>query len=477
MVKFNREKLRDKVYACWIGKNIGGTMGTPYEGRTEMQDISGFATKSGAPLPNDDLDLQLIWLKAMREVGPEKLNSKILSEYWIDLITPFWNEYGVSKSNLRGGLIAPLCGEYNNPWKDSNGAWIRTEVWACLTPALPEKTIRFSYEDASVDHGMGEGTYAAIFVAAIESAAFVINDIRTLLEIGLSKIPPECRVYKSVKIAIDAYDSGKDYKEARKLVVDDILKDLGWFQAPANVAFVVIGMLYGEGDFKKSMIIAINCGDDTDCTGATIGSIFGIMNGTAGIPKDWQEHIGDEIITISVNRGACYVPRTCSELTDWVMQTIPSTIKFSSVVLHDGEDDFSEVTKESFMGADFANSLGKRSRYSFTESFTYANALVEYDRAPDIAPNGEIGVKVTLYNQTPCQKIIKLRWLLPDGFTVSEGKKAISLHTATRYTASSESVSFKINAGEKVEAVNRLYLEVTCEGRPTVGMLPIVLLG
>ena len=88
MVRLNREEYRDKVYACWIGKNIGGTMGGPYEAKTELLDIKGFETGSGAPLPNDDLDLQLIWLKAMEEYGPYQLSSQVLAEYWISFIPP-----------------------------------------------------------------------------------------------------------------------------------------------------------------------------------------------------------------------------------------------------------------------------------------------------------------------------------------------------------------------------------------------------
>ncbi|MBR3866790.1 MAG: ADP-ribosylglycohydrolase family protein, partial [Butyricicoccus sp.] len=69
-MKLNFQNYKDKVSACWIGKNIGGTMGTPYEGRHEMQDIQGFVTKPGEVLPNDDLDLQLVWLRALENVGP-----------------------------------------------------------------------------------------------------------------------------------------------------------------------------------------------------------------------------------------------------------------------------------------------------------------------------------------------------------------------------------------------------------------------
>ena len=81
-MKLNFNQYQDKVYACWIGKNIGGTMGAPYEGRREILDIKGFASEPGIPLPNDDLDLQLVWLRAMEKAGPHTLNASILADYW-----------------------------------------------------------------------------------------------------------------------------------------------------------------------------------------------------------------------------------------------------------------------------------------------------------------------------------------------------------------------------------------------------------
>ncbi len=484
MININKDVYRDKVYACWLGKNIGGTMGSPYEGNSNLQDISGFTSESGVPLPNDDLDLQLIWLKAVRDFGPEKVDAHILGEYWMDYITPFPNEYGICKSNMRLGLVPGVSGAYNNQWKDSNGGWIRTEIWATLFPALPEKAIRYCYEDSRVDHGQGEGTYAAIFIAAMESAAFVVSDFRALLDIGLSKIPENCKVYKAVKLVIEAYENGKDWKEARQIIVDTIVKDMGWFQAPGNVAFVVIGMLYGEGDFKKSMIITINCGDDTDCTGATIGSIFGLAYGTACIPEDWKAHIGDEIVTMCVNTGAVSstqctpVPKTCTQLTDWIIETLPACIRRTSVSVTDAENDFSALKLDEFKGNDFSMKLASRYDYCFNIDFIYASALVEYDRAPDIAPNGEIGIRITFDNLSPSQKSLKLDWNLPEGFTV-EGKRIVSIHRyATPYNDGARTTAeFKIKAGETIKDINRAFLHVTSDGRPTVGVIPFVFLG
>ena len=104
-IKLNKKELEDKIYACWIGKNIGGTMGGPYEGCLDMLDIQGFSTEKGEPLPNDDLDLQLVWLRAMQHVGPAGVDANVLAEYWMTVIAPHWKEYGIGKSNIRHGML------------------------------------------------------------------------------------------------------------------------------------------------------------------------------------------------------------------------------------------------------------------------------------------------------------------------------------------------------------------------------------
>ena len=78
----------------------------------------------------------------------------------------------------------------------------------------------------------------------------------------------------------------------------------------------MIGLLYGEGDYKKSLLIAVNCGDDTDCTGATIGALMGIMHGTKVLPEDWVAYIGNRIVTCSINVGTS--PRIPSTIDDLV---------------------------------------------------------------------------------------------------------------------------------------------------------------
>ena len=197
-IKINKKLYRDKVYACWLGKNIGGTMGTPFEGNPNLLDIKIFTSANGEPLPNDDLDLQLVWLHAAEQYG-KRVDARVLADYWMSYIFPNWSEYGMGKRNLRAGMQPPLCGYVSNPYKDSNGSWIRTEIWACMAPGHPEIAVRYAYEDAIIDHAE-EGVYATAFCAAVESAAFVVSDKRELIRIGLSYIPENCLTAQAIRL-------------------------------------------------------------------------------------------------------------------------------------------------------------------------------------------------------------------------------------------------------------------------------------
>ena len=86
--KINIEEFRDKVLGCWTGKNIGGTLGAPMEGKREIFDVTFYMQDlKGNPAPNDDLDLQLVWLKAIEDHGIYNVNERLLGEYWMAHIT------------------------------------------------------------------------------------------------------------------------------------------------------------------------------------------------------------------------------------------------------------------------------------------------------------------------------------------------------------------------------------------------------
>lgn len=490
MIYLNREKLRDKIYACWLGKNIGGTMGTPFEGKRQINHITGFTSPKGEPLPNDDLDLQLVWLHTMELYGAEQTDEGQLGEAWLHYITPHWNEYGIGKTNMTAGLLPPLSGEYNNPWKDSNGAWIRTEIWAGLFPGCPNAAIRYAYYDACVDHGMAEGTMAAIFVEAMESAAFVLPDLQALIAVGLSKIPQDCRVARSVRTAVQAWKSGVTWEEAREVVREES-RDLGWFQAPANIGYTLLGLLYGAGDFKKTLCIAIGCGDDTDCTGATAGSLLGIMYGTAVIPADWKEYIGDRIVTMCLDTGDLQrypAPRSCTELTDRVMALNLDLTRKNGVTVGDGPDSADPADIAAFSGSGFVDEMLSISPYSYRGSFVSGSWRVEFDRQPNIASGESIRVKLTLQNPTTIQQSYDIRWILPEGWTVTGRRHLTTFTDPNRLQAdgsgadvaptfAAAAAEYVLTAGEEIEPVNRLVIEAVQTAHPHAAYIPVVLMG
>lgn len=497
-MKINRTIYKDKVKACWIGKNIGGTIGGPYEGKREILDVKGFLTESGEPMPNDDLDLQLVWLHAVEKEGAKNITAEKLGEYWLSFIPVAFSEYGIAESNMKSGLTPPLSGDAeNNVWKHSNGAWIRTEIWATLAPAMPDVAVRYAIEDAKVDHGMGEGTYAAMFVAAVESAAFALTDVKKLIEVGLSKIPSDCRVYKTIELLCALHDEGKTPVQARNAIqkFNEDLAD-GWFQAPSNVAFAVLGLLYGEGDFKKSMLLAVNCGDDTDCTAATVGAIFGIMYGTKGIPEDWKNHIGDRIITCCINMGVCFRRiGSCSELTERVVRLAPVVIEENRAekqVLFTEFTDGKEEADDDIFGKfvlpygkseesdEMRRSLAALKPNTFTAKCGAFTAIVSYDGSPEIF-GGEARTltlkfinNVKAYGNQPY--FVKAEVLLSEGCVSDKTAFRVYLPHWTPLTADceSEEVRIAVKMPENPSAETVIYLRFKTEGRYAVHTIPVV---
>ena len=133
-MKLTPEEYRRRVEGCWIGKNIGGTLGMPMEWNRATNDVSYYTHDiSGEPLPNDDLDIQVLWLLALEDNGLD-LDAKVLGRYFNELMIFTHAEYGTAKANLRVGLEPPYSGIYKNDFKHSCGSFIRSEIWACLLP-------------------------------------------------------------------------------------------------------------------------------------------------------------------------------------------------------------------------------------------------------------------------------------------------------------------------------------------------------
>jgi hypothetical protein len=266
---------------------------------------------------------------------------------------------------------------------------------------------QFAWNDACVDHGCAEGTFAEIFTATLESAAFVEKDMNKLIQLGLSAIPAECRVRTAINTALEAKKSGKTWEQAREAVIT-ATEDLGWFQAPRNVAFTMIGWLYGEGDFGKSICYAVNCGDDTDCTGATLGSIFGIIYGTSIIPEKWRAPIGEGIKTVAIS-GFEAAP-TLQILTDKTImaQKKVAELYHSPLKITPGKTNIINQSELLALNKQELSKIWNRSPYQITRNTDDLAFICDYIGTPEIKTDETKEIKLSIENKTAKEKSIAL---------------------------------------------------------------------
>ncbi|MDF2671087.1 MAG: ADP-ribosylglycohydrolase family protein, partial [Paenibacillus sp.] len=299
------------VYGGWLGKNIGGTLGAPVEGRKELLELSFYPVLPEGPLENDDLDLQLVWLHALEQYGP-RITAKELGQEWLEHVFFPFDEYGYALTNLRRGLIAPVAGAFNNPFTNGMGSPIRSEIWAMTAPGAPEVAAYYAYQDAIVDHAGGEGVYGEMFFAALESAVFFEKDRDRLIEIGMQYIPEDSRTAAALKDLLVWHQEGQSWTEARELILEKHGND-NFTDAPQNIAFTILGWLYGD-NFEDAILKAVNCGYDTDCTAATLGAILGMLHGPEGLPDKWVSPVGDKVVVSPPIKGFP-APKNLDELT------------------------------------------------------------------------------------------------------------------------------------------------------------------
>lgn len=476
-IQINEEVFRDKVMGCWLGKNAGGTLGEPLEGKfgqKEMFHVDWYPSLPEGGIPNDDLELQLIWLQLLKEKGPG-ITAADFVQAWTDCIAYNFDEYGLSKENMQKGLLPPVCGWHNNAFRDCMGSPIRSEIWACVAPGCPQAAAWYAFQDAIVDHGGGESVYGEIFNAVLESAAFVNQDKFELLELALSAIPQECQTYQCVRRSIVNYHEGMDYEDNRNDLVERFYHPVAQY-SPLNLGFQTIGWLYGQ-DFGDAICKAANCGWDTDCTAATLGALLGILGGASSLPQKWLEPLGYEIATNMATGGIRYLtaPTDIRELTEQVCHQAKlvtaywgCNVKFTEEKPESGIT-LPQVIEQPWLEMYRSNEIPYKLG-SLEETVIYEeDAAILGDRS------SKIGLR--LKNPHPVEKHIKISIVLPDGFLCEEGGDATGWNI-TLESRETKEFFFHIRAKQEfIQESNRGYLFLEPEGEPALPAIPIVLLG
>ena len=498
--------FKDKVRGCWLGKNIGGVLGAPFECMRQWNDIDFYTQDlSAGPPPNDDLDLQIVWLAAVEQFG-RFVTASVLGEYWLSYVIPNWVEYGTGKANMNAGLIPPLSGYVDNQYRNSCGCFIRSEIWACLAPGHPDIAVRYAYEDAIVDHA-GEGVYGELFCAALESAAFVESEKRKLIDIGLSYIPAESAVARCVRMAISCYDEHVPLKEARVRIHNEAPGTFGgvWqptsaiptdggtlaigtpgFDCPENVAFMIAGWLYGEDDFGKSLCMAVACGEDTDCTAATLGAIMGIIAGASGLPEKWTAPLNDQIETMCIDKTSAgvWVPKTVTELTDRILRVTPlflgrndcDLLSGNGYTIHCLEGKALYCPLDDYMPRHAAGEiprvlsiqeLKEMGPYIVKHDFLTHLVLIDYIGEPYFQPDKIRKIRLVIRNTVLMnqQMWCRVRIYAPEGVRLPGGQEFL-LPVNTRYGDSGE-IDLHIDSSAFTGGKLELLIDIAVEGRHT----------
>ena len=287
------ETYRDKVFGGWQGKSAGVTLGAGSRGQLTPGRNNFYSPVPGQPAASVALDFPLVWLHTLEETGPDVVPED-LAVAWLEHLDYSQDEFGYAAQNLRRGLPPPASGAYSNWFRHATGGVMRADFWAMLAPGAPQTAAIYAYHDAKLDHSE-EGVWAAMFLAALGSAAFFLSDPIILLTIRLAMMPRTCRTARAVKTAIAAWQRAASWLEARESV-QHAVGHRNYTDAPQNIGFFTIALLYGQRDFGTSLCAAVNCGYDTEVTGGAIGAILGILKGSQRLPESWITPVGDLVI-------------------------------------------------------------------------------------------------------------------------------------------------------------------------------------
>jgi hypothetical protein len=307
-IKLSKEVLRDKIRGGWAGKVIGCTFGGPTEFRfqgTFIQDYQPLAWNDQAipwafkntPGLYDDVYMNLTFVDVFRKEGLGA-TARSLARAFANAPYPLWHANQMARANIKRGLAPPASGDWrNNPHADDIDFQIEADFAGLMSPGLVEAAAEFSDRAGHIMNS-GDGWYGGVYVAAMYSLAFVSSDVEWIAAEALKVIPESSRYHAVMSDVLRWHrENPSDWKEAWFKVQKKWSEDIGCpdgvfspfnIDAKVNSAWILIGLLYGEGDFTRTLEISARCGDDSDCNPASAGGILGTVLGYSGIPSSWK---------------------------------------------------------------------------------------------------------------------------------------------------------------------------------------------
>ena len=298
----SEEELFDRLSGGWIGQMAGVAWGTPtefcYAGRMIPEDELPQWTPEmiNTAFTQDDIYAEIPFIDAMKDHGIDCPLS-FLAENFKNTRFALWHANGMARRNLRRGIPAPECGVYYNNYHCDDIDWqIECDFLGMIYPGNVPAAAKRAFE---IGHIMnyGDGVYGGVFVSALHAAAFDSKSVAELCARAVAAIP-EGTLFRRLLDDVTAWHAeGVPFKECWQKLEDKWsasalcpeLPGKSNIDAKFNSGYVLMGLLYGDGDFEKSVRLSLICGQDSDCDPSTVGAVLGNYLGASGIPAVFRD--------------------------------------------------------------------------------------------------------------------------------------------------------------------------------------------
>jgi hypothetical protein len=302
--RMSRAVLEDKVRGGWAGQMIGVAFGAPTEFRSNGKINEGELRWTPEMLENtihqDDLYVEMTFAEVMDRLGLDATTEQY-GDMFRDSKYDLWHANAGARRNLNRGIKAPMSGhpDYNVHANDIDFQ-IESDFIGLMCPGLPQASNHFADRVGRVMN-YGDGLYGGMLFGAMYASAFFETDTRKVVEQGLLSIPAESGYARLLRDVLAAHAADPvDWRKAWRVIEekwdrDDPCPDgaLAPFNIDARIngAYVVLGLLFGGGDFARTLEIATRSGQDSDCNPSSAAGILGVMLGYEKIPEKWKAGI------------------------------------------------------------------------------------------------------------------------------------------------------------------------------------------
>lgn len=243
---------------------------------------------------DDDVDYAILGLDLLETYG-FGFSTEQVGELWL-LRLPYLQTFTAERiayRNLADGLKPPLTATHDNPYQEWIGALIRADIYGWTSPGDPRRAASLARRDAALSH-TANGVYGAMWAAALVAAAFTAPTVRSALDTALTVIPASSRLSRTVRRVLSLHESRLPWEDTLTTLAEET-SGLGWIHTIPNAAVLTAGLLYGDGDFTRTITLTVRGGLDTDSNGATAGSVAGVLSGAAAIPPQWKDPLENRV--------------------------------------------------------------------------------------------------------------------------------------------------------------------------------------